>query len=201
MLTDYPFDPALARRVYDILLQGGTYFVVYNPGRFFKCNTAAGGADRGTSIPGWNEKKDPTLVDVVDDPRLTASEGLKHALKFVAFTADGERLAELKRKLSLETPVSLSSSWFDNVEILRPGAGKGAALKDLSRILGIKKSQIMAFGDNLNDVDMLKFAGVPVAMENAVEPLKAIARHIAPHHEASGVGRALRALVLGGEGA
>jgi len=201
MLTDYPFDPALARSVYDILLESGMYFVVYNSGRLFKCNASAGGADRGTNIPGWNEKKEPSLIDVVDDPRLTVSEGLKRALKFVAFSPDAERLAALKHRLSKETPSSLSSSWFDNVEILRPGAGKGAALNDLSKALGLKKSQVMAFGDNLNDLDMLQSAGVPVAMENAIEPLKAIARYVAPHHDASGVGRMLRALVLGGEGA
>lgn len=201
MLIDYPFDPALARRVYDILLDSGIYFVVYNPGRLFKCNASAGGANRGTNIVSWNEKKEPSLIDVVDDPRLTVSEGLKHVHKFVAFTPDTECLAALKDRLSKETPTSLSSSWFDNVEVLRPGAGKGTALKDLSKALGLKKAQVMAFGDNLNDMDMLESAGVPVAMENAIEPLKAIARFVAPHHDASGVGQMLRVLVLGGEGA
>ena len=201
MLTDYPFDPALARRVYDILLESGIYFIIYNPGRLFKCNASPGDVERGLNFRRWNEQKEPSLIDVVDDPRLTVTEGLKHVHKFVAFTPDTARLAALKDRLSKETLASLSASWFDNVEVLRPGAGKGAALKDLAKALGLKKSQVMAFGDNLNDVDMLESAGVPVAMENAIEPLKAIARHVAPHHDASGVGRMLKTLVLDGEGA
>ena len=201
MLTDYPFDPALARRVYDILLESGIYFIIYNPGRLFKCNASPGDVERGLNFRRWNEQKEPSLIDVVDDPRLTVTEGLKHVHKFVAFTPDTARLAALKERLSKETPASLSASWFDNVEVLRPGAGKGTALKDLAKALGLKKPQVMAFGDNLNDVDMLESAGVPVAMENAIEPLKAIARHVAPHHDVSGVGRMLKALVLDGEGA
>ena len=199
MLIDYPFDRALARSVYDILLESGVYFVVYNAGRLFKCNASEGQAERGTNVVQWNEMKVSSLVDVVDDPELTVSEGLAHVHKFVAFTPDTRRLAALKQKLAKETPSSLSSSWFDNLEVLRPGAGKGTALKDLSAALSLKKSQVMAFGDNLNDLDMLQGAGVPVAMENAIEPLKAVARHIAPHHDESGVARMLEKLVLGGE--
>jgi Cof subfamily protein (haloacid dehalogenase superfamily) len=201
MLADYPFDPTLARNVYDILLKSGVYFIVYNAGRLYKCNVAAGEANRGTNAVKWDEKKEPSLIDVVDDPAQTVSEGLAHVHKFVAFTTDTERLNALKDKLERETPSSLSSSWFDNVEILRPGAGKGKALRDLTRALGLKKSQIMAFGDNLNDMDMFASVGFPVAMENAIEPLKAIACHIAPHHNESGVARALRALILDGDGA
>ena len=199
MLSDYPFDPALARTVYDILLNSGIYFIVYNPGRLFKCNAAAGEWNRGTNALKWDEKKEPALIDVVDDPALTVSQGLAHVHKFVAFTPDTARLDAIKEKLRL-TPSSLSSSWFDNVEILRPGAGKGLALRDLTKALGLKKAEVMAFGDNLNDIDMFQSAGVPVAMENAIEPLKALARHIAPHHDQSGVGQALRTLILGGDG-
>lgn len=200
MLKDYPFDPALARTIYDILLESGMYFVVYTDGRLYKCNAASGGGtDRGLNAAKWNEKKEPSMIDVVDDPERTVREGLDHVHKFVAFSQDTVRVEALRDLLTRTTPTSVSSSWFDNVEVLRPGAGKGTALTDLARTLGIKKHQIMAFGDNLNDMDMLKSAGVPIAMENAVEPLKAVARYIAPHHNASGVGRMLQKLVLNGD--
>ena len=200
MLCDYPFDPALARTVYDILLRSGIYFIIYTTGRMFRCNAAAGGAlGRGLNALNWNEKKEPSLIDVVDDPKLTAAEGLGHVHKFVAFTPDEARLNALRAQLSSETPVSLSSSWFDNVEVLRPGAGKGAALGDLSRALGLDRSQVMAFGDNLNDLDMLRCAGFPVAMENAIDEIKAAARRVAPDHDQSGVAKVLRDLVLGGD--
>ncbi len=195
MFRDYPFDPARARTVYDILKASGLYFVVYAAGRFYKCN-AAGGEDRGLNCAQWNEKKEPSQIEVVDDPARTLAEGLARVHKFVAFSRDPAPLRALRETLAARTDASLSASWFDNLEILRPGAGKGTALKDLSRALGLKKAQIMAFGDNLNDTDMLKSAGHPVAMENAVEPLKALARRIAPHHDDSGVGRVIRQVVL-----
>ena len=198
MLADYPFDPALARAVYDILLESGLYFVAYTEGKLYKCNAAADGADRGLNIVSWNEKKEPSLIDVVDDPARTVMEGLLRVHKFVAFSRDESRIQALREQLS-ETPASLSSSWSDNLEILRPGAGKGTALIDLMKSLGINKTQVMAFGDNINDMQMLRSVGFPVAMENAVPELKAVARHIAPHHDASGVGRTLQALVLGGD--
>jgi Cof subfamily protein (haloacid dehalogenase superfamily) len=202
MLCDYPFDPTLARTVYDILLESGIYFIIYTAGRMFKCNAAAGGApDRGLNALKWNEKKDPSLIDVVDDPERTVAEGLSHVHKFVAFTPDTARLDEIRALLSSKTPVSLSSSWFDNVEVLRPGAGKGTAVKDLSKALSLDRSQVMAFGDNLNDLDMLRCVGFPVAMENAIDALKAVARRVAPHHNESGVAKVLRDLVLGGDGA
>ena len=200
MLKDYPFDPSLARIVYDILSESGMYFIIYTDGRLYKCNAAAGGgADRGLNAAKWNEMKEPSLIDVVDDPVRTVREGLDRVHKFVVFSLDASRIEALRDLLARTTPASLSSSWFDNVEVLRPGAGKGTALTDLARSLGIKRQQVMAFGDNLNDMDMLTSAGVPVAMENAIEPLKAVARHIAPHHSESGVGRMLQALVLNGD--
>ncbi len=94
--------------------------------------------------------------------------------------------------------MSLSSSWFDNIEI-SARAGRARA-KDLSKTLGIKNPRLWPSRqpERRGHAQIRRRA---VAMENAVEPLKAVARHIAPHHEESGVGRALRALVLGGEGA
>ena len=200
MFKDYPFDPALARTVYDILTESGLYFVIYTAGRFYKCNAAGGGGDRGLNAARWNEKKEPSQIEVVDDPACTLAEGLTRVHKFVTFSPDPAPLQAMRDALAARTVASLSASWFDNLEILRPGAGKGTALRDLSKALGLKNSQVMAFGDNLNDMDMLKNAGVPVAMENAVEPLKAVARLIAPHHDDSGVGRTIRRLVLEGDG-
>lgn len=202
MLIDYPFDKSLARHVYDILADSAVYFVLYTRERVFKCNTGClEEPEEGVFVSVTIDKNQVFPFEVRDNPRRTMAEGLDNTYKFVAYSPDEAQLKALRDRIARETDCSLSSSWFDNVEVLRPGAGKGLALRDLSRKLGVKKSQVMAFGDNLNDLDMLENAGVPIAMENAVERLKAVARHIAPHHGESGVGRMLTKLVLGGEGA
>ena len=54
----------------------------------------------------------------------------------------------------------------------------------------------MAIGDNFNDVEMLEFAGTPVVMANAVEPLKARGFHQTGGQDEAGVAQAIQRLVL-----
>jgi Cof subfamily protein (haloacid dehalogenase superfamily) len=63
------------------------------------------------------------------------------------------------------------------LDLLPPGCSKGAALDSLARIRGLKRQEIMAIGDNLNDLEMLEYAGRPVVMANANQELLALAEH------------------------
>jgi Cof subfamily protein (haloacid dehalogenase superfamily) len=62
------------------------------------------------------------------------------------------------------------------LDLLPPGCSKGAALDSLARIRGLDREQIMAIGDNLNDVEMLEYAGRAVVMANASEELLVMAQ-------------------------
>ena len=62
------------------------------------------------------------------------------------------------------------------LDILPPGCSKGAAILSLAAAQGIDPSEILAIGDNWNDVSMLEVAGVAVLMDNAPEDLKSQAR-------------------------
>jgi hypothetical protein len=62
------------------------------------------------------------------------------------------------------------------LDILPAGCSKGAAILSLAAAQGIDPAQILAIGDNWNDVSMLEIAGVAVLMDNAPEDLKALAR-------------------------
>jgi hydroxymethylpyrimidine pyrophosphatase-like HAD family hydrolase len=61
------------------------------------------------------------------------------------------------------------------LDLLPPGCSKGAALDSLARIRGLERNQIMAIGDNLNDLEMLEYAGRAVVMANAGEEVLALA--------------------------
>jgi Cof subfamily protein (haloacid dehalogenase superfamily) len=61
------------------------------------------------------------------------------------------------------------------LDLLPPGCSKGAALDSLAQIRGLERSQIMAIGDNLNDLEMLEYAGRAVVMANAGEEVLALA--------------------------
>ncbi len=67
------------------------------------------------------------------------------------------------------------------LEILNRDADKGIGLKKLSEFYGIKRENIIAFGDGENDVEMLEFAGTGVALSNAGDKVKAAADYIARH--------------------
>ena len=61
------------------------------------------------------------------------------------------------------------------LDLLPPGCSKGAALDCLARIRGLEPEQIMAIGDNLNDLEMLDYAGHGVVMGNASAEIRALA--------------------------
>ena len=63
------------------------------------------------------------------------------------------------------------------LDILPPGCSKGVSLERLAATRGIAREEIMAIGDNLNDLEMLSFAGRPVAMANSASELLEIAKN------------------------
>ncbi|HTD56609.1 MAG TPA: HAD-IIB family hydrolase, partial [Silvibacterium sp.] len=89
------------------------------------------------------------------------------------------------------------------LDILPPGCSKGVALKRWAASRGIGRERIMAIGDNLNDLEMLKFAGWPVAMANSAPFLLEIAQQqgwqIAASNDHDGVAEILES-VLGSSG-
>lgn len=73
------------------------------------------------------------------------------------------------------------------LEILNKSASKGQALKSLAEILHLKPGEIMAIGDNENDLDMIEYAGVGVAMGNAIPKVKEAANIITDTNVNDGV--------------
>lgn len=87
--------------------------------------------------------------------------------------------------------LAISSSSRGNIEITHSDAQKGIALESIAEKLGVDMDEVMAIGDNLNDVSMLSRVGYPVAMENATDEVKAVANYITESNEQDGVGNAI----------
>jgi len=109
---------------------------------------------------------------------------------------DPEALATLEQSIndSLGTRLHVTYSMADSLEIMAEGVNKGAALERLMARLEIPAERCLAFGDNLNDAEMLALAGHGFIMENAHPEL---ARRIPGavrigHHHSSGVAQRLR---------
>lgn len=82
------------------------------------------------------------------------------------------------------------------LEILNRDASKGNAVKELSEKLGIKQSEVICIGDQENDVTMLEFAGLGIAMGNAPERIKQLADYTTASNNDSGVAKAIQKFVL-----
>lgn len=85
------------------------------------------------------------------------------------------------------------------LDILPPGCSKGVALARLAASLGVEAAEIMAIGDNFNDLEMLDLAGHPVVMANAAPDLLHLARkrgwRIAPTNDEDGVAEVLESVI------
>lgn len=73
------------------------------------------------------------------------------------------------------------------LEIFDNGVSKYNAIKEIMDIEGIDNSDVIAFGDGLNDVDMIKLSGIGVAMGNALEEVKSVSNYVTISHNDDGV--------------
>ncbi len=120
----------------------------------------------------WYSKRIRMPYRVVDDVmEALEAEPLKC---IVAHMTDHDRLerfqAEIGPKLS-----DVTENIFSNPVLLEFGskkAGKGIAVENLSRVLGVDRSDCYAIGDEGNDIDMIKRAGTGIAMANAIDEAK-----------------------------
>jgi len=81
------------------------------------------------------------------------------------------------------------------LDILNHGCSKGHAVRRWAEKQGIPRGQIMAIGDNYNDLEMLEFAGVPVVMGNAPEELKQPGWQVTTTNDQSGVAHAVQEIL------
>ena len=120
----------------------------------------------------------------------------------VMFNGGVEEMRELARTLKERRgafAVSLTEypdRDFSLIDVTSPLATKGRALAWRADQLGISRDQVMAVGDNYNDVEMLEYAGCPVVMANAVPELKTRGWALTGHQDHAGLAEAVRRFAL-----
>jgi len=88
---------------------------------------------------------------------------------------------------------------FALVDVVRAGCSKGATLARWAAHRGFARGEVMAIGDNLNDREMLEFAGLPVVMGNCVPELRELGWPVTLTNDQSGVAAAIEAYALGAD--
>ncbi|MFL6444797.1 MAG: Cof-type HAD-IIB family hydrolase [Candidatus Sulfotelmatobacter sp.] len=148
----------------------------------------------GASIRRWLEKNMefiefvvPIERALVSDPVQTMFCGTMVRMSLALEALKGTGLMDKITVLRTEYPVRDLSM----IDVLNRGCSKGHALERWARHRGFHRDEVMAVGDNHNDVEMLEFAGHPVIMGNACEELRARGWRVTLGNEACGVAAAL----------
>lgn len=114
------------------------------------------------------------------------------ALKVLIFSNNGQpELKPMREQFEKDPELVVTSSFFNNLEINHVDAQKGLALERVVRKMGIPMENVMAIGDNFNDVSMLEKAGVSFAMGNAEDGVKKIAKYTTATNTQDGVAKAI----------
>jgi len=92
--------------------------------------------------------------------------------------------------------VTLTSSFIHNIEIGGETTSKAEALRYLMDLFDLTSDNLMAAGDSLNDLEMIRLASVGVAMENASDEIKAYADYVTASNTEDGVAKAIRRFVI-----
>src|SRR6266568_4932296 len=100
------------------------------------------------------------------------------------------RAAEFAVEYALAVTVYESRD-FSMIDVINPACSKGAALAEWAGLRRLAREEVMAIGDNHNDVEMLSFAGRPVVMGNSVPELKSFGWHETLSNDDAGVAAAI----------
>lgn len=117
-------------------------------------------------------------------------------LKIIVSGYHADMIGYLSPKLAHIENIAISASGGNNIEITHINAQKGIALTNLADNLGIDITNVMALGDNLNDISMLSIVGHSVAMGNGVQEVKNTALYTTKPNYESGVAHAIDKYVL-----
>ncbi len=137
-----------------------------------------------------------TVVEpVVDGDAFYENPGRPHKLLLIASPEEIPAMqAEVRRLFGNELHVTSSKPQF--LELVHPQASKGVALAFLADYYGIRQDEVMAIGDSNNDMEMIRYAGLGVAVANAVEEVRLAAQAVTASHQEDGVAEAIERFVL-----
>lgn len=146
------------------------------------------------SLPSQKKVK----IVITDDLEKTIEENYQIILKIVIVSEmdEIEKLNKLRNKIENKIDASIVASAANNFEIMYKGISKGNAVKILGDIYGISPEETICIGDNENDISMIEYAGLGVAMENATDGLKAAADYVTDTNDNDGVAKAIEKFVF-----
>ena len=147
----------------------------------------------------WNKfmaEKDQVKIQVLESFDDLTEEERKGIFKAVVVDDDAEKLQKIREEIEKTGIVSVSQSLIDNLEVMDKAVSKGNAVQKLAERYGIKREEIITIGDNENDISMIEYAGLGVAMGNGAQCLKDKADYITGDYMEDGVAQVVEKFIL-----
>lgn len=195
VIEEHLLSPELALQALEICGKYDTLQEVYFDGQGYAPADKMAVVERYHRNPSMCEYMRKTRIPVDNIFKLVKEEN-RGLDKVQALFADMEERTQAWRELREVSGLELVGSLRYNIEINTAGVNKGTGLVNLGKVLGIKRGEIMAFGDGDNDIVMLKEVGIGVAMANAEAKVKEAADYITMSNEEDGVAEAIEKMVL-----
>lgn len=187
-LVKFPMDSQRCVEIIHVLRKYGLYYELYVDGKnYMQADELEGARDYCLSDAFY----DMFRRHVALRPDMAAFAAGVLPEKFDIFYVDAEKRSEVVAQLLSGGPLEVTGALQTNLELTAQGVNKGRALAALAEKLGLNASQVMAFGDADNDLEMLAWAEWSFAMANGTDQAKAAAKFVTgPNHE-GGVGMAV----------
>ncbi len=130
------------------------------------------------------------------------ARSLPGAPQKILFICDESIAASLRIELKIRfgDALQIVQSWGTYVEVTHRDASKGNAVAWLANRWSIARDEVIALGDQGNDISMIEWAGLGVAMGNAIDRVQALADYVAPRAEEDGAAAVIEKFVLNGDG-
>ena len=190
--TRVPYEIALG--VTRIIEEAGSYVQVY-PGKGYYCTELlerTRAYARQINVP-------PTPTHMPMSRWLEEHPGDVQKLLVIDTSAGNADALQGRLREAYPHGASFLKSKPHYIEIMPEGVDKGASMAKLAELLGLKRDEVMCFGDGQNDVPMLEFAGAGWAMANGCEEARACTPLIAPSNREDGVAQVIERYLAEGK--
>lgn len=187
-LVKFPMDSQRCVEIIRVLRKYGLYYELYVDGKNYMQADELEGAREYCLSDAFYEM---FRRHVALRPDMAAFAAGVLPEKFDIFYVDADKRDEVVAELLSGGPLEVTGALQTNLELTARGVNKGRALAALAEKLGLNASQVMAFGDADNDLEMLAWAEWSFAMENGTGQAKAAAHFLTGRNDEGGVGMAV----------
>jgi Cof subfamily protein (haloacid dehalogenase superfamily) len=188
-----PLQEKALDEVFRLLTEKDLYFHCYGEESFFTKQFSGSLASFYALDKGVPEEDRFPLVEI-DPMELVGKETI---YKVLARCEGEDNRRELYDCLTEIDGISVTVSWHNSFDICADQVSKASAIDRYAKEKGIQPSEIICFGDNFNDIDMIEYAGLGITLENGVKEIKETADYVTCSNNEDGVAKAIMKFVFG----